>query len=178
MESRFPLRMAYGHGLDLVRRSVPIQFVRWYNRFTGSSLPCQHETSQTRSQIISESFMTTNCRRLQRIQICRKYRTMLLPHSLRHDCGASYYGTLPTIAGLREALRFGRSFLFRFCGSDHNRETFVVRVRQGHNGECRNFSHFTCILCAFSWHICYMSFCIYLHYRSRLRSKTECCDSS
>ena len=124
---------------------------------TGGSLPCQHETSQIRSQIISESHMTKNCRRLQRIQICRKYRTMLLPYSLRQDCRASYYGTLPTIAGLREALRFGRSFLLGFCGSDHNRETFVVRVRQGHNGECRNFSHFymyfMCFFMAYMLHV-------------------------
>ena len=49
--------------------------------------------------------------------------------------------------GLREALTSEVSV--SFCGSDHNRETFVVDVRQGHNGECRNFSHFTCIFMCF-----------------------------
>ena len=170
--------MASGHGLDRVRRSVPIQFCQIIHQFTGSLLPCRHETSQICSQIISESHVTTNCRRLQRIQICRKYRTMLLPYSLRQDCGASYYGTLPTIAGLREALRFGRSFLLGFCGSDHNRETFVVDVRQGHNGECRNFSQFYMYLYVFFHGIYFTCPFVYIfRYRSHLRSSWCCGDN-
>ena len=57
--------------------------------------------------------------------------------------------------GLREALTSEVSV--SFCGSDHNRETFVVDVRQGHNGECRNFSqfymYFMCFFMAYILHV-------------------------
>ena len=139
------------------RTAVPSQYCRMIELFywTLTILPawdhqsiCLSRSESLATRIWLESQVTPAIQKLQDNQC-------FFSHSLLHCAERIATGPWATIEGLREALTSEVSV--SFCGSDHNRETFVVDVRQGHNGECRNFSHFymyfMCFFMAYMLHV-------------------------
>ena len=158
MESRFSLRMANGHGCRLcanrrVRTVLPDDRIILLDVNYPASMGPPVNLLEPQ-WIIDDSHMTRIAGNSSHSEATGQ-SMFLQPFSFVVMRSESLQDLGRPAKGLREALTSEVSV--SFCGSDHNRETFVVDVRQGHNGECRNFSqfymYFMCFFMAYILHV-------------------------
>ena len=133
---------------------ISIQFVRWYNCLYWTFSPASLRP------VRFAAMWLWNCRDSS------EYRTVRFTST---NFGSELWAYSAELLWGRAEVR--QKCFCLFVALATTEKTFFVCVRQRHNGECEHFACFTCILCSFSWHICYVSFCIYLLCRSYLRSR-------